>query len=117
LAEHSDAITKWRDKLPEQQKRRLIHPLSVTRRWKASLAHGNSKSPQDLKRNAAAAWRRFVSCCEALSPDQALPLWRAAQVQAAAHLAHVQMTTMTRSTAEQHIGRIVSRLQGRSSKL
>jgi hypothetical protein len=76
LAEHSDAITKWRDKLPEQQKRRLIHPLSVTRRWKASLAHDNSKSPQDLKRNAAAAWRRFVSCVEALPADQAAPLWQ-----------------------------------------
>jgi hypothetical protein len=82
LAEHSDAITKWRNRLPERQKRRLIHPLSVTRRWKASLAHDNSKSPQDLKRNAAAAWRRFVNCVEALPAEQAVPLWQMVQAQA-----------------------------------
>ena len=36
LLEHAEAITSWRDGLPERQRRRLIHPLSVTRRWRAS---------------------------------------------------------------------------------
>ncbi len=45
---------------PERKRRRLIHPLSVTRRWKASIAHGNGKCPQDLKREVVAAWRRFL---------------------------------------------------------
>jgi hypothetical protein len=29
----------------------------------------NGKCPQDLKRDAAAAWRRFVTCVEALPPE------------------------------------------------
>ena len=36
LHEHAEAITSWRDGLPERQRRRLMHPLSVTRRWRAS---------------------------------------------------------------------------------
>jgi hypothetical protein len=34
--------------------------------------------------DAATAWRRFVTCVEALPPDQAAPFWQAAQAQAAA---------------------------------
>jgi hypothetical protein len=34
--------------------------------------------------SVSAAWRRFVAGVEALPPDQATPLWRAAQAQAAA---------------------------------
>lgn len=83
LHENVHAIEAWRATLPERQRRRLVHPLSVTRRWKASLAHGEAKCPQDLKREAAAAWRRFVACMEALPPDQAAPLWQAVQAQAA----------------------------------
>jgi hypothetical protein len=40
--------------------------------------------PADLKRDAMAAWRRFVSCVELLPPDQAEPLWQAALAEAAA---------------------------------
>jgi hypothetical protein len=32
------AITAWRDSLPERQRKRLVHPFSVTRRFKASIA-------------------------------------------------------------------------------
>jgi hypothetical protein len=35
----------------------LIHPLSSVRRWRAAT-QSNGKCPQDLKREAAAAWRR-----------------------------------------------------------
>src|SRR5215813_14246153 len=31
------------------------------RRWRAATQH-NGRSPQDYKRDAVAAWRRFVSC-------------------------------------------------------
>jgi hypothetical protein len=75
------AIEAWRDGLPERQRKRLAHPLSVTQRFKASMAHGNGKCPQDLRRDAAAAWRRFVSCVRLLPPDQAMPLWQAVQAQ------------------------------------
>jgi hypothetical protein len=44
LHTHINEITAWRDTLPEKQKRRLVHPLSVTRRWKASLAHGQANA-------------------------------------------------------------------------
>jgi hypothetical protein len=84
LHENIAAITKWRDSVPERQRKRLIHPLRVTRRWRAATTH-NGKSPTDLKRDAVAAWRRFVSCVEALPPDQAAPLGREARAQAAFH--------------------------------
>jgi hypothetical protein len=76
-----EAITAWRNGLPEWQRKRLVHPLSVTRRWRTSLNHGNGKCPQDLKRDAMAAWRRFVSCVRSLPADQAAPLWEIALVE------------------------------------
>jgi hypothetical protein len=57
------------------------------RRWRASLNHGNGKCPADLKRDAKAAWRRFVSCVRSLPADQAAPLWQAALAEVAAALA------------------------------
>ena len=59
LHENAAAIEAWRTTLPEKQRRRLVHPLSNVRRWRAATAHGNGKCPQDLKREAAVAWRRF----------------------------------------------------------
>jgi hypothetical protein len=68
LHENATAIEAWRVTLPERHRKRRIRPLSNVRRWRASLDHGNGKCPQDLKRDAAAAWQRFVSCVEALPP-------------------------------------------------
>jgi hypothetical protein len=65
LAENSDAITAWRNALPERQRRRLVHPLSVTPRWRASTAHSRPM-PQDLRRDAKAAWQRFCVLTSAL---------------------------------------------------
>jgi hypothetical protein len=84
LAENAEAITIWRNGLSEKQRRRLVHPLSVTRRWRAATTPsdptdfkprctGKSETVSDLARDA---WRRFVSCVEALPPDQAAPLWQ-----------------------------------------
>ena len=84
LHEHAEAITSWRDGLPERQRRRLIHPLSVTRRWKAAV-QAKEQAVTDT-RKATAAWARFVAHVEALAPEEALPLWQAAQAQATAVL-------------------------------
>jgi hypothetical protein len=84
LAEHAEAITAWRDGLPERQRKRLVHPLSVTRRWKAAVQAG--KKALTGTRKATAAWASFVAHVEALTPEEALPLWRAAQARAAAAL-------------------------------
>jgi len=65
-----------------------VHPLSNVRRWRASLNHGNGKRPQDFKRDAIAAWRKFVSCVAMLPRDQAAPLWQVIYAHAAAELAH-----------------------------
>jgi hypothetical protein len=86
LHENAEAITAWRDTLPERQRKRLISPLAVTRRWKASTAHGNGKSPTDLKRDAVAAWRRFRSCLERLPATDAQPLWRLIAAEANTHV-------------------------------
>jgi hypothetical protein len=74
LHENAKAIETWRATLPERQRKRLVYRLSNVRRWRASLNHGNDKCPQDLKREAMAAWRRFVSCVRSLPADQAAPL-------------------------------------------
>jgi hypothetical protein len=37
------------------RRKQLVYPLSNVRRWRASLNHGNGKSPADLKRDAMAA--------------------------------------------------------------
>jgi hypothetical protein len=60
LHEHAEAITAWRDTLPERQRKRLVHPLSVTRRWRASTAH-NGKSSTDLRRDAKGLIGDFVA--------------------------------------------------------
>jgi hypothetical protein len=53
LHENAKAIEAWRATLPERQRRRLVHPLSNVRRWRAATTH-NGKCPQDLKRDAVA---------------------------------------------------------------
>jgi hypothetical protein len=72
--------------LPERQRKRLIHPLSNVRRWRAATAH-NGECPQDLKRDTTAAWRRFVSCVKSLPADQARPLWQVVLAEATAQIA------------------------------
>jgi len=87
LAENEPAITAWRNGLPRRQQRRLINPQSVVNRWRASTGQAPSVRSRDLVASAEYAWRRFVSCVKMLPPDQATPLWQAAQAQAAAALA------------------------------
>jgi hypothetical protein len=76
LHENAAAIEEWRATLSERQRRRLVHPLTNVRAWRASTVNGNGKCLQDLKREAMRAWRRFVSCARLLPPDQAAPLWQ-----------------------------------------
>jgi hypothetical protein len=40
LHENAAAIEQWRSTLSERQRRRLIHPLSNVRRWRASIDFG-----------------------------------------------------------------------------
>jgi hypothetical protein len=70
----------WRAILPERQRRRLVHPLSDVRRWRAATT--TTENARKLKRDAVAAWRRFVSCVGLLPPDQAAPLWQTALAEA-----------------------------------
>jgi hypothetical protein len=98
LAENAEAITAWRDALSEKQRRRLRHPLSITRRWRAATAPSDDRKSTNIPKqnngptvavtvsDAMAAWRRFCSCMQALPPDQAAPLWIEAQARAAEHL-------------------------------
>jgi hypothetical protein len=77
LHEHAEAITSWRDSLPERQRRRLIHLLSVTRRWRAS---------QRTATDAQQAWARFCACTKALPAVEAAPLWRLIAAEATIHI-------------------------------
>jgi hypothetical protein len=86
LAENSDAITAWRNGLPERQRRRLNSPLAVTRRWKAATGQSQALRSQDLRRDAKAAWVRFCACVKALPADEAQPLWRLIAAEATVHI-------------------------------
>jgi hypothetical protein len=86
LHENLAAITAWRDGLPAHRRNRLIGAQANVKRWKAATVQRNAKCPQDLKQDAAAAWRRFVSCVRLLPPDQAAPLWQIVNEARAAHL-------------------------------
>jgi hypothetical protein len=57
LAENLSAIEAWRATLPERQRRRLIHPLSNVRRWKAATMP-EGKSHNDFKMEARAALKK-----------------------------------------------------------
>jgi hypothetical protein len=81
MYENIQAIEAWRETLSEKERRSFNHPLSNVKRWKLVTAHGPGKSPQDLKRDATAAWRRFIACTKALPQDQAEPLLQIARAE------------------------------------
>jgi hypothetical protein len=85
LIENLTAVGQWLATLPERQRKSLIHPLSVMRRWRRSLTP--PKVETDAVTKAEAAWTRFVALMETLPPDQAMPLWQTVQSEATAHLA------------------------------
>jgi DNA-directed RNA polymerase specialized sigma24 family protein len=86
LNENVTAIEQWRTTLKDKQRRRcVVHPLSNVRAWRKATAQNKTNDTDDVSK-AAAAWRRFVACVNSLPPDQAAPLWQAAQAQANAVL-------------------------------
>jgi hypothetical protein len=76
LHENLAAISSWRDGLSAHRRNRLIGAQANVKGWKAATAQGNAKCPRDLKRDAAAAWRRFISCMNLLPPDEAILMWQ-----------------------------------------
>jgi hypothetical protein len=84
LAENIAAIEQWRSTLDERTSRRLVHPLSNVRRWKAAV-QAKEQAVTDA-RKATAARARFVAHAEALTPEQALPLWRLIAAEATIHI-------------------------------
>jgi len=74
LAENIQAIESWRATLPERQRKRLVHPLSNVRRWKAATMP-EGKSHNDFKMEARSAWRRFLHCVSMLPPGDQAAMW------------------------------------------
>jgi hypothetical protein len=87
LHENFSAITVWREGLPERQRNRLIGAQANVKRWRAATGQGNGQCPQDLKRDARAAWNRFTWCLRSLPAHEAAPLWQTALAEVAA-MAH-----------------------------
>jgi hypothetical protein len=83
LHENAKAIETWRATLPERQRKRLVHPLSNVRRWRAATGQYRAQRFRDAKWEAECTWRRFVSCVKALPADQAAPLLQAVSAEAA----------------------------------
>src|SRR5262249_61883190 len=84
LYENLAAVTAWRATLPERERRRLIGAQANVKRWRKETRHGNGKCPQDLKREAEAAWKRFVWCVRSLPAHEAAPIWQTVLTEAAA---------------------------------
>ncbi len=85
LHENFAAITAWRASLPERQRRRLIGAQANVKRWRKETRHSNGKCSTDLKREAKAAWKRFVWCVRSLPMHEAGPLWEAVAAEAMGH--------------------------------
>jgi hypothetical protein len=100
LHENAAAIEAWRAMLPEHRRKRLVHPLSNVRAWRAATAawqtaaqgldqSGPESGPKrstneytgDLARDALAHWRQFCACIEALPAEQAANVWRTVSVE------------------------------------
>src|SRR5262245_6734011 len=64
-------------------------PLGRAHRHRSPLWRRETQARPEIDKRRAAmiAWRRFVSCVEALPQDQAAPLWHMAHDQAAARIA------------------------------
>jgi hypothetical protein len=84
LHENLAAVTAWRATLPDRERRRLIGAQANIKRWHRETRHGNGKCPQDFKREAKAAWKRFTWCLRSLPASEAAPLWQAALAEVAA---------------------------------
>jgi hypothetical protein len=85
LHENLTAITAWRASLPERERRRLIGAQANVKRWRKETRHGNGKCAQDLRRDAKAAWRRFIRCVQLLPVHEAEPLRQMVLAEMAAH--------------------------------
>jgi hypothetical protein len=83
LHENAPAIEQWRSTLPEKQRRRLVHPLSNVRRWRAATGQYQAHRFRDARREARYHWRRFCACLEVLPASETRPLLQAAQAQTA----------------------------------
>jgi len=84
LFENCESIERWRQTLSDKQRSRLRGCQQNVKRWRKETRHGNGKCPQDLKREAKAAWKRFTWCLRSLPASEAAPLWQAALAEVAA---------------------------------
>jgi hypothetical protein len=73
LVENLGAVEAWRNSLPAQQRKLLIHPLANLRRWRRSLT---PKPEPDRVAQAEAAFARFIACIKALPKDEAAAILR-----------------------------------------
>jgi hypothetical protein len=85
LHENAKAIEAWRATLPERQRRRLVHPLSNVRRWRAATGQNTALRSRDLEWEARTAWAKFCGCLKSMSPERAALLWQVAYTEAAVH--------------------------------
>ena len=84
LVENLAAIETFRQTLSEKRRQRLNSAQAIVRRWRLSSA--GKQREHDLAKAAMTAWKRFVTCVEAMPASEALPLWREIHTQAAARL-------------------------------
>jgi hypothetical protein len=77
-------IERWRETVGDKRRQTLANPVSNLRAWRRET--GQTKNTRDALARAETALRHFLKCIEALSPEQAAPLWRAVHEQAGTHI-------------------------------
>jgi hypothetical protein len=72
LNENIDAISVWRQTLPERERKGLVNAQSIVRRWQKTNSTPSKTDCSDDVSKAAAAWRRCYCLVGKVPPDQAL---------------------------------------------
>src|SRR5262249_41542463 len=84
MAENSAEVTRWRDSLPERQRRRLNDPHAVLTRWRKETTDPGGRTVGLWERDARSAFKRLCTCVAHLPPDRAAALWATVRERACA---------------------------------
>ena len=75
LVDNAAAIEAWRAALPQRERDRIGNAQHMVRRWQASVKTDHGKPLAYVRRDAIAAWRKFLSCVAMLPPADQMAMW------------------------------------------
>ena len=75
LVDNAAAIEAWRAALPQRERDRIGNAQHMVRRWQASFKTDHGKPLAYVRRDAIAAWRKFLSSVSMLPPADQAAMW------------------------------------------